>query len=126
MDDLFWEAAVPLLQEGEVVFPASEVVRKHHRNLLDHGKIAATLRAEQDAVDNHLSIYVEFKQFEWIMLVDWARKYVEELPLHAAQTPYLSYKTLGEPKTLIYCTQSLSTQPAIARGSYPDSFRPWK
>lgn len=126
MDDLLWEAAAPLLQEGEVILPASEVVRKHHWNLLDYGKVAATLRAEQDAVDDHLSIHVEFKQLEWIVLVDRARKYVEELPLHAAQTPCPSYKTLGEPETLIYGTQGLPTQPAIACGTYPDSFRPWK
>ena len=126
MYDLLREATLPLHQKSEVIFLASQVVREHHWNLLDDRIVTAALRAEKNPLGNYLSIDVELKQFERIVLVDGTREYVEKLPLHAAQNAARPYKTLGRPETLIYFAQSLPSQPAIARGPYPDSFRSWK
>ncbi len=76
MENLLREAATPLLQEGEVLLLVSEVVREHHRNLLDYGIVTAALRAQQDAVNDYISACVELKELDWIVLVYRAGEYV--------------------------------------------------
>ena len=84
--DLLRKAVFPLLEKGEVVLPASEVVREHHWNLFNDGVVARAFRAKKDPLDYHFSVDVELDQLEWIVFIDWAGEYFQELPLHAAQT----------------------------------------
>ena len=94
MDDLLREFGAPFLQEPQVLLSVPQVVWEHHGNLIDYGVVAAAFGTGEDAFDYDIPPHFEFQQLKRIVLVDGAREYVEEPPLHGPARLKSRKKTL--------------------------------
>ena len=68
-------------EKVSVLVLVSQVVREHYWYLVYYGIEPAAICAEHCPVNDHVAVCVYLKKLQGIVLVDWARQYVQEFSL---------------------------------------------